>query len=522
MLVVGTKTNDPGQLIKIDLNGLCHHTLIVGQSGGGKSFLVARLVEEILLRSRARVLIIDPNGDFRQMSKPSKKVWTQFGETFEKIDKLTKSAGEDSFDRSELFSVGWKKRRFSYLLPQRGKAAQSEGDIAESLIVHWDTLEEDQRTFLLNANARIGPKIYMGLKAVSENARWVSVNRPDVGIGYNLRGMRDVCEQFAQSNLSLREYDYAKLLSAEDWSAVRATLEDLLSRYSLWWSAYPSKSSRPFGIADFIDGAFQNRTSSRTYWDSLVLSLDSAAQSDTLLAADVALSRCWLQAKQAWRDAAEKHGEDGFSDKRVPTFIVVDEAHNFAPERTDDPLRQRVTQRLLQIASEGRKYGLYLILATQRPTKLHRELVPECENACVLRLQSPVETDFASNLLGLAPTEKAQVHGFTLGQGMFFGRWVEGMQQLNTKVAPARIEVGGGGLPSEWRQLPDATPVAKSDGDEREEFLRETLENSAEPIDLAALAGKFLEFRPARLCLSFGLPCRTSRGRRGFSQPSSQ
>lgn len=491
MLVVGTKTNDLNKLVKIDYAGLCHHTLVVGQSGGGKSFLVARIVEEILLRSKARVLIIDPNGDFRQISKPNPKSWEVFSDIFNKIDHTCSKEGVNSFDTADKFSLGWKKRRFTYLAPQRGKGPPNQGDITDKLIVHWDTLEDDQRAFLLNADVRVDPKIYMGLKAVSENTRWVSKNRPDVGIGYNLRGMRDVCGQFALSNLSMREYEYAKLLTAEDWSAVRATLEDLLTRYSVWWSALPSQKSRPLGLSDYVDGAFLGRKTLRTYWDSLILSLDSATQSDTLLAADVALSRSWLKAKQVWRDAADKHEGNQSDDARVPTFIVVDEAHNFAPERTDDPLRVKVTQKLLQIASEGRKYGIYLILATQRPTKLHRELVPECENACVLRLQSTIETNFASDVLGLSDKDKTQVPGFTLGQGVFFGRWVGGTEQLNAKVAPARIQVGGGGLPETWRDFPDSTPEINTEEAQFSEFISEILENSSEPVDLAALASEF-------------------------------
>lgn len=498
MLVVGTQTNDPKKLIKIDYNGLLHHTLIVGQSGGGKSFFVARLVEEILLRTRARVLLIDPNGDFRQISKPSTTVWADFEETFQKISKYTVSDTLPAYDSQEQFIDGWKKRRFAYLAPGRERRAPQDSDVSKTLLVHWDTLDEDQRVFLLAANAQDNPKLFMGLKAVTENAKWVSQNQPTINVDYSLRGMQHVCEQFYQSDINLARYNYAKLLKQEDWSAVRATLEDLRTRFTVWWSASSrSQSSRPPGLADFIDGAFRNNKTSSTFWDALVLSLDASSPSDTLLSADVALSRCWQNAKQSWREAADNSTAQ---DSRVPTFIVVDEAHNFAPEKTSDQLRRRVTDRLLQIASEGRKYGLYLILATQRPTKLHRELVPECENACVLRLQSKVETEFASNVLGLSGTEAAQVPGFTLGQGVFIGRWVGGTNQLNTKIAPARINVGGGGLPSGWRQTPDATPDISETKADNTQFIMGVLASSSEPIAFPAFANMLQDEFGADVC----------------------
>ena len=41
MLCIGSQTNDPAKRIEIDFDGLLHHTLVVGQSGSGKSFLIA-------------------------------------------------------------------------------------------------------------------------------------------------------------------------------------------------------------------------------------------------------------------------------------------------------------------------------------------------------------------------------------------------------------------------------------------------------------------------------------------------
>jgi hypothetical protein len=190
-------------------------------------------------------------------------------------------------------------------------------------------------------------------------------------------------------------------------------IDDLLSQYTIWWSPGKGEPRLP-GLADFVDGAFDGQPTLFTYWDALVLSLEAAPAADTLLSADVALSRVWLKAKSEWRKNAEQPlQQHSTPDLRVPTFIIVDEAHNFAPDQSTSPLRSRVTARLMQIASEGRKYGLYLILATQRPTKLHRELVAECENSGVLRLQSKLEADFAVNVLGLSAAEaqrRAKIH----------------------------------------------------------------------------------------------------------------
>ena len=49
-----------------------------------------------------------------------------------------------------------------------------------------------------------------------------------------------------------------------------------------------------------------------------------------------------------------------------PFIIATDEAHNFAPKGRDSATKGIITE----ISQEGRKYGVFLVLATQRPTLL--------------------------------------------------------------------------------------------------------------------------------------------------------
>jgi DNA helicase HerA-like ATPase len=65
-----------------------------------------------------------------------------------------------------------------------------------------------------------------------------------------------------------------------------------------------------------------------------------------------------------------------------PPFVVVtDEAHNFAPKAYDAPAKSIIKE----IAQEGRKYGVFLILATQRPTLLDETVTAQLNTKCVFR-----------------------------------------------------------------------------------------------------------------------------------------
>lgn len=58
-------------LVMVPAEAMAYHTAIIAQSGSGKSFFLGRLVEEILLQTKARCLILDPNADFRRFADPA-------------------------------------------------------------------------------------------------------------------------------------------------------------------------------------------------------------------------------------------------------------------------------------------------------------------------------------------------------------------------------------------------------------------------------------------------------------------
>lgn len=65
-----------------------------------------------------------------------------------------------------------------------------------------------------------------------------------------------------------------------------------------------------------------------------------------------------------------------------PPFVVVtDEAHNFAPKAFDAPAKSIIKE----IAQEGRKYGVFLMLATQRPTLLDETVTAQLNTKCIFR-----------------------------------------------------------------------------------------------------------------------------------------
>jgi DNA helicase HerA-like ATPase len=72
-----------------------------------------------------------------------------------------------------------------------------------------------------------------------------------------------------------------------------------------------------------------------------------------------------------------------------PVFILIEEAHRFAPAH--EPSRCKMILRT--ILSEGRKFGLGVGLITQRPGKLDSDVLSQCMSQFVMRIVNPVDQD---------------------------------------------------------------------------------------------------------------------------------
>lgn len=75
-------------------------------------------------------------------------------------------------------------------------------------------------------------------------------------------------------------------------------------------------------------------------------------------------------------------------------LIVIDEAHNIIPRVPSNLLSKNITERMIDIAGEGRKYGLYLFLCSQQPGKIHENVLSLCNNLILLQTTSTMDLDY--------------------------------------------------------------------------------------------------------------------------------
>ena len=121
------------------------------------------------------------------------------------------------------------------------------------------------------------------------------------------------------------------------------------------------------------------------------------------------------------------HRYKKYTGETLPTVLVVDEAHNLIKryEKEDENISaQRLcTQIFEKIAKEGRKFGVGLVLASQRPSDLSQTVLSQCNTYLLHRIVSDRDQEMVKKLvpdtmggilneLSVSPSRKAILLGW--------------------------------------------------------------------------------------------------------------
>ena len=86
-------------------------------------------------------------------------------------------------------------------------------------------------------------------------------------------------------------------------------------------------------------------------------------------------------------------------EKRHPVALMCDEAHIYLPRDKGNPNQQRALDNFEKIAKEGRKYGVSLIIISQRPSDVSDTILSQCNNVMALRLANSSDISAVRNMM---------------------------------------------------------------------------------------------------------------------------
>jgi DNA helicase HerA-like ATPase len=148
---------------------------------------------------------------------------------------------------------------------------------------------------------------------------------------------------------------------------------------------------------------------------------------------------------------------------REPCLVVIDEAHNICPADPADPVTGLATERAVQIAAEGRKYGLYLLTSTQRPHKVHPNVVSQCDNLLLMRMNSEADLQDLTALFSFVPPGLvAGATAFRMGQALVAGKIIP--QPAYVQMGARVSQEGGADIPTRWAEPRPAVPLIPDEG----------------------------------------------------------
>lgn len=439
---LGVLLNLPGEDSKvptrIEPESLATHTVVVGQYGSGKSFFLGRLVEEIICKTSARVIVLDPGSDFVRISEVNRGVWRdeKFKKYFSAEDTLRKFRAEWERKKSKIISISSRSLDVPY----------------EPLKINWGDLDISEMVSFLDIDLRDDYDLFMCLESNVAMADMFFKYRDERK--YDFACFHDYAERILKT-LVLEEncishfesYGFNKVLvnTIQKESIARYyTLISRLSDYEIWLNENDVEDGK-LDISEILNKRFFKRI------DPCQL---TAINLQALKSSEAKLLVVFKILSLLWNYSLEKQSEEMIGsesvERRDPLILVIDDSQNFIPCSTDNPLLRKVSEQITRIAVEGRKYGIYLIIATQRPQKIHPDVLSECDNVCLMSLKNEADLACLGRAAGFLPAEIARkALSLKTGDALLAGRMVD-YSPLAIHASPRRTLGGRSELSCQW------------------------------------------------------------------------
>ncbi len=387
---IGHQSASEGLRAQLDMDKLIsRHCAILGATGSGKSNAVSIIVKAIAEKAfpSARVLMIDPHGEYASSLSGKCRVfrvganaavgeeelcvpfWAlPFKELMAIFPGKLSDQNED-YIRGKVLEL--KRVSAGVIGGLREEAITADSPIAFSINQLWFELDDFERiTFKAD---RITPETR---NAAGDPATLKSNQYPTAGMGSSapflntrakgilgfLDGMRS--RLLDQSyNFLFRPVGYSPALDG-------GTPNDLPRLFATWFG-----HGVPISILDL-----------------------SAIPSDVMQA----ISGCILKITY---DALYWGQNTLVGGKRQPLLVVLDEAHAYL-KAGEDSISSRTVQ---AIAKEGRKYGVGMLLVTQRPSELDETVLSQCGSIIALRMTNTRDKGHVSAAMQDELREMAEV-----------------------------------------------------------------------------------------------------------------
>ena len=332
------------------------HAVIVGSTGSGKSWTVAKLLEQVAKLSSANAIVFDIHGEYS----------TLVGQGFQHL----KIAGPNDLLKDGIL-----------FLP------------------YWLLTYEEMISLMLDRSDNNAPNQAMAFSnAVIDQKRKTldALGKTDVAASFTIDspvpyGLKDLIDEF-------RELDEGMVPGAKAGTEKAGPLNGKLIRFIQRLESKKNDKRLNFlfneGKAvlayEYMDKLCKILMHSSSLQDNKGIKvIDFSEVPSDVLPLMVSLVGRLVFSIQQWIRKEDRH----------PIALFCDEAHLYLPEKTGSSVEDAGLQNFERIAKEGRKYGISLVVISQRPAEVNRTILSQSNNFIAMRLTNAEDQAVIKRLL---------------------------------------------------------------------------------------------------------------------------
>lgn len=327
------------------------HAVIVGSTGSGKSWSVARILEQVAQLKSANAILFDIHGEYTPLNTE--------GFTHYKI------AGPNDVESDDkLFLPYWLltyEEMLSMMLDRSDSNAPN-----QAMLFSTEVLKEKREQLKICNHEEMEGLITL-----------------DSPIPYDLRtlitNLEKLDTQMVQGQRGEKQGTYFGKLT-RFIKRLQAKTDDKRLNFMF------SKDSKLLSY-DYLNNLCEKLMKPSNSVNGGVKIIDFSEVPSDVLPLIASLVARVIFAVQQW------------SDVHAPIAIFCDEAHLYIPSNTESSMDTQSVGSFERIAKEGRKYGVGLVVISQRPSEVNRTVLSQCNNFVAMRLTNADDQAVIKRLL---------------------------------------------------------------------------------------------------------------------------
>ncbi len=343
------------------------HATIVGSTGSGKSFTVANILEKANELEHANLIVFDLHGEYNELS---------YAEQIKICD------SEDGL-HIPLWFFNYEEIHSLFIESSEGTSTNQRAAVIKYILEHKKRyLEENMTEFssgIITADTPI-PFSAKGLKSYLEDE---NIKEETTGEVYKTGDKK------GQAKTKQGQY-YGKLTNLI--TRLQTKIDD--KKYGFVFNE--DNTVRADYLKEFVDKIMG--------LDKKIKVIDLSEVPSDMLPIIIGIVTRLVYEVQFWMSPKT-------DETRHPIAFICDEAHLYMPRDTTKlkAVENKSLEIFEKISKEGRKYGVSLVIVSQRPAELNSTIISQCNNIISLKItndrdKSAVATMLTDSLVGLVET----------------------------------------------------------------------------------------------------------------------